>query len=67
MIDYLKFLIAFSIVPVTPMCVLLLNILRKYQIKYKLNKILYYIIYALIYIINCWFWGTLIFIGVVPS
>ena len=67
MIEYLIFLMAFSIVPVTPTCIILIECLRKYKIKYNLNKILYYITYVLIYIINCWFWGTLIYIGAVPS
>ena len=67
MIDYLIFLIGFSIVPVTPMCLILINILNKYHKKYNFNKIIYRIIYVLLYIINCWFWGTLLYIGAIPS
>ena len=62
MIEYLIFLLIFSIIPVTPTCLILLSILRKYYNRYNFKKTTYNFMYVLIYIINCWFWGTFLYI-----
>ena len=61
MIDYLKFIFYFSIVPVTPVCVFLIDCLRDLNEVYSISPYLYICVCVLIYVINCFFWGTCVY------
>ena len=61
MIDFLRFLFFFTIVPVTPSCLILIEYLRYFDTIYSINSILYYTIYVLIYVVNCVFWGAIVY------
>lgn len=61
MIDFLKFLFLFLIVPVTPSCLILIEYLRYFDTLYPINNLLYCLIYVLIYIVNCFVWGSIVY------
>lgn len=61
MIDFLRFLFFFTIVPVTPSCLILIEYLRHFDAVYPISNLLYYTIYLLIYVVNCIFWGGIVY------
>lgn len=61
MIDFLRFLFFFTIVPVTPSCLILIEYLRYFNTIYPINNLLYCGAYILIYVANCVFWGAIVY------
>lgn len=61
MIDYLKFLFYYTIVPMTPTCVILLKMLDNYIILYEINYYISSLLYVIIFALNAVFWGTLVY------
>lgn len=61
MIDYLKFIFYFSIIPVTFTYVILLKYLEYFLIIYLIGDSLCWGFPYLLYVANCFWWGTIFY------